>query len=220
MTCCCIASTVSTNTLRVSKEWIACLAVSCIDEKSRTPRVDSERPYATPSGFERTGSLNTPPTVWLNAVANLRAKHMRGRGRLAEYLSKLNSLPDFTREAASPDALFSAAYGHKKGAATCKECDPSYVADRGPRKQEIVVHYGTIASGNQVMRSAAERDQVSVELSGVLCFEMEAAGLINSFPCLVIRGICDYSTPTRTRTSGGSRMQQQQRQRAQRRCCQ
>src|SRR6202041_2219606 len=27
----------------------------------------------------------------------------------------------------------------------------------------------------------------------VLCFEMEAAGLVNHFPCLVIRGICDYS---------------------------
>ena len=55
------------------------------------------------------------------------------------------------------------------------------------------MHYGTIASGNQVMRSAAERDRVSAELGGVLCFEMEAAGLMNSFPCLVIRGICDYA---------------------------
>lgn len=31
------------------------------------------------------------------------------------------------------------------------------------------------------------------KLGGVLCFEMEAAGLMNTFPCLVIRGICDYS---------------------------
>jgi nucleoside phosphorylase len=148
---------------------------------------------ATSSGFERTGLLNTPPIVLLNAVANLRAKHMRGRGRLAEYLSKLDILPDFTRAAAGPDALFSAAYDHKKGAATCKDCDSSYVANREPRRQELVVHYGTIASGNQVMRSAAERDRVSTELGGVFCFEMEAAGLMNSFPCLVIRGICDYA---------------------------
>lgn len=28
---------------------------------------------------------------------------------------------------------------------------------------------------------------------GVLCFEMEAAGLMDSYPCLVIRGICDYA---------------------------
>jgi nucleoside phosphorylase len=148
---------------------------------------------ATPSGFERTGSLNTPPTVLLNAVVNLRAKHMRGKRRLGEYLSKLDSLPDFTREAAGPDALFNAAYDHKKGVTTCDECDSSCLADREPRMRELVVHYGTIASGNQVMRTAAERDRVSAELGGVLCFEMEAAGLMNSFPCLVIRGICDYA---------------------------
>jgi nucleoside phosphorylase len=147
---------------------------------------------ATPSGFERTGLLNTPPTVLLNAVANLRSKYMRGRGRVAEYLIKLDSLPDFAREAAGPDALFNAAYDHE-GGATCKQCDTSHLADREPRRQDLVVHYGTIASGNQVMRSAAERDRVSAELGGVLCFEMEAAGLMNSFPCLVVRGICDYA---------------------------
>ena len=59
--------------------------------------------------------------------------------------------------------------------------------ERPPRGNEgTVVHYGTIASGNQVMRDAAERDRVSAEFGGVLCFEMEAAGLMNSFPCLVI----------------------------------
>ena len=38
-----------------------------------------------------------------------------------------------------------------------------------------------------------ERDWISSELSGVLCFEMEAAGLMNSTPCLVIRGLSDYA---------------------------
>jgi nucleoside phosphorylase len=147
---------------------------------------------ATPSGFERTGSLNTPPTILLNAVTNLRAKHIRGRGRLGEYLSKLDIIPKFTREAAGPDTLFAATYDHE-GGGTCRQCDTSHLADREPRRQEVVVHYGTIASGNQVMRSAAERDKVSAELGGVLCFEMESAGLMSSFPCLVIRGICDYA---------------------------
>ncbi|KAL9468319.1 hypothetical protein ACSS6W_010013 [Trichoderma asperelloides] len=36
------------------------------------------------------------------------------------------------------------------------------------------------------------RDKLATE-KDVLCFEMEAAGLMNHFPCLVIRGICDYS---------------------------
>jgi nucleoside phosphorylase len=42
------------------------------------------------------------------------------------------------------------------------------------------------------MKDALVRDKLSAE-KGVLCFEMEAAGLMNHFPCLVIRGICDYS---------------------------
>lgn len=134
---------------------------------------------ATLSGFERTGSLNTPPTVLLNAVANLRAKHMRGRSRLLEFLSKLDNLHDFTREAAGSDVLFKA--GSKQEVA------------RPARSQAVTVHHGTIASGNQVIKDAVVRDKLSAELGGVLCFEMEAAGLMNSFPCLVVRGICDYA---------------------------
>ncbi|KAK5636040.1 hypothetical protein RRF57_011752 [Xylaria bambusicola] len=51
---------------------------------------------------------------------------------------------------------------------------------------------GLIASSNQVMRNASIRDKLSME-KDVLCFEMEAAGLMNQFPFLIVRGICDYS---------------------------
>jgi nucleoside phosphorylase len=147
---------------------------------------------ATPSGFERTGSLNAPPAVLLNAVTHLRANHMRGRSMLLKYLSKLDRLPDFTREAADLDTLFEAQYNHV-GGLTCGRCSKKYTVAREARRQAVVVHHGTIASGNQVIKHAAERDRVSAELGGVLCFEMEAAGLMNSFPCLVVRGVCDYA---------------------------
>jgi nucleoside phosphorylase len=55
-----------------------------------------------------------------------------------------------------------------------------------------VAHYGTIASGNQVVKDATVRDQLGREFNA-LCVEMEAAGLMNDFPCIVIRGICDYA---------------------------
>jgi nucleoside phosphorylase len=42
------------------------------------------------------------------------------------------------------------------------------------------------------MKDASIRDKLVAERN-VLCFEMEAAGLMNHFPCLVIRGICDYA---------------------------
>jgi nucleoside phosphorylase len=97
------------------------------------------------------------------------------------------------RDNAGSDALFEASYEHV-GGDTCDSCSKDRIVKRQPRgSQEFVVHYGTIASGNQVMRDGAARDRVSLELGSVLCFEMEAAGLMNSFPCLAIRGICDYS---------------------------
>jgi hypothetical protein len=42
------------------------------------------------------------------------------------------------------------------------------------------------------MRSAKQRDILGKNY-GMLCFEMEAAGVMNLAPCLVIRGICDYA---------------------------
>jgi nucleoside phosphorylase len=56
------------------------------------------------------------------------------------------------------------------------------------------VHYGLIASGNQVVKDAELRDSLDESLGGnVLCVEMEAAGLMNDFSCVIIRGICDYA---------------------------
>ncbi|KAF4894779.1 Vegetative incompatibility protein HET-E-1 [Colletotrichum fructicola] len=54
------------------------------------------------------------------------------------------------------------------------------------------IFYGLIASANQLMKDAEVRDKFAAQ-KDVLCFEMEAAGLMNHFPCLVVRGICDYS---------------------------
>jgi nucleoside phosphorylase len=54
------------------------------------------------------------------------------------------------------------------------------------------IHYSLIASANHLMKDASVRDRLAAE-KDVLCFEMEAAGLMNHFPCLVIRGIYDYA---------------------------
>ncbi|KAK4653514.1 hypothetical protein QC762_0084380 [Podospora pseudocomata] len=64
----------------------------------------------------------------------------------------------------------------------------------GGKLRNMRVHYGLIASGNQVIQDATFRDRLDEEFGGhVLCAEMEAAGLMNNFPCIVIRGICDYA---------------------------
>ncbi|KAF6800127.1 kinesin light [Colletotrichum sojae] len=148
----------------------------------------------TPSGFARTGMLNMPPPMLLAAVARVRAHEFRGRSKFHDHLSKLEDVARFQRARAGHDILFQATYDHE-GHQTCDGCRPDKQVSRPQREstEEVDVHYGTIASGNQVMRTATERDRVSKGLGGVLCFEMQGAGLMNNFPCLMVRGICDYS---------------------------
>lgn len=42
------------------------------------------------------------------------------------------------------------------------------------------------------MKDGRARDDIAQRLSA-LCFEMEAAGMMDNLQCLPIRGICDYS---------------------------
>jgi nucleoside phosphorylase len=139
----------------------------------------------------RTGCLNAPSPVFLSAVSNLQALHYRGRSSLAAHLRAFDRLATFNQERGS-DVLFEATYYHVGGGA-CEQCSQKREVKRALRDQSVVIHYGTIASGNQVIKDGITRDKISQELGGVLCFEMEAAGLMNIFPCLVVRGICDYA---------------------------
>ena len=80
----------------------------------------------TLSGFEQTGFLNTSPMILFNAVAKLRANQVRGKSRVIEYASKLNSLPTFTRENAGLDVLFETNYNHV-GETACEYCSKGRV---------------------------------------------------------------------------------------------
>ncbi|KAJ5928829.1 hypothetical protein N7466_007785 [Penicillium verhagenii] len=145
--------------------------------------------------FQETGSLNKPPMVLLNAVTKLRADSMIEKGSLQLIISNVLQKDQDTRELfARPcqDWLFSSAYNHPSGISDCSACDQSHLMAREPRAtDEPQVHYGLIASGNQVMKDAKRRDSIAKKLD-ILCFEMEAAGLMDQLPVLVIRGICDY----------------------------
>ncbi|CAN9255245.1 unnamed protein product [Alternaria alternata] len=147
----------------------------------------------TLEGYKRTGYLNAPPASLLFALNSMKTDGILEKGKMLEYISRLGvERPIFARQTAGPDVLFAGDYEHVAGS-RCDGCDPARLIKRDERKQVTHVHYGTIASGNKVIKKAKERDRISKLLGGVLCFEMEAAGLMNSMPCLVIRGICDYA---------------------------
>jgi nucleoside phosphorylase len=148
--------------------------------------------------FERIGMLNKPPQVLLTAVSQLQADHRLRPSRIPEYLSEMatkhpSMMSKFAYCGQRQDQLFEAHYEHNNSEDNCENCDPCRVVARPHRLGDCPkIHYGLIASGNQVMKHGGTRDRWARELS-ILCFEMEAAGLMDHFPCLVIRGICDYA---------------------------
>ncbi|KAJ5904683.1 uncharacterized protein N7473_001599 [Penicillium subrubescens] len=149
------------------------------------------------SQFKRTGMLNRPPKVLLTALATLQAHHLTEDSRIVEFVSNLQAkmAPHKATKFARPtqeDCLFQAEYDHI-ASDTCVDCDRSKLLPRTPREhQDPVIHYGPVGSANQVVKDGRRRDQLARDL-GIYCVEMEAAGLMNDFPCLVIRGICDYA---------------------------
>ncbi|OPB38238.1 hypothetical protein A0O28_0013420 [Trichoderma guizhouense] len=55
-----------------------------------------------------------------------------------------------------------------------------------------VVHFGVIVSGDSVMKSGQHRDEIASREKAI-AFEMEGAGVWESFPTVVIKSVCDYA---------------------------
>lgn len=146
--------------------------------------------------FQRTSLSVRPPQHLATAVSALRTSHERTPATLSSIITDLISEGKIGRHYSNPgqdaDQLFDSEYNHVPEMDDCLDCDVSKLVNRHLRPSEQPkIHYGGIASGNRVIKNAQVRDDVSRKL-GAICFEMEAAGLIDHFHCLVIRGICDY----------------------------
>lgn len=153
--------------------------------------------------FQETGFLNQPPVLLRTALATLKATYEMKGHRLVEdankNLEKIRRRSKYKQPDPASDRLYKSHILHPSNSPD--ECDiacgnnTACLITRPERDEEDLdpaIHYGLIASGNQLMKDARIRDKLAAERN-VLCFEMEAAGLMNHFPCLVIRGICDYS---------------------------
>ncbi|KAF9638105.1 Ankyrin-3 [Lasiodiplodia theobromae] len=159
---------------------------------------------ATKDGPQVKGSLNRPPPALLYGLAALQAKHEQSPSDVPNIIADLEKTNDYMvnergykHPGQKKDRLFYPSCAHPKGDLDCEDCSAQHEVQRKPRKSsDPEVHYGTIASGNVVVKDAEDRENLikhHPSASKCLCYEMEAAGVMNNFPCLVIRGICDYS---------------------------
>jgi nucleoside phosphorylase len=162
---------------------------------------DRVNPTSTnPDGLELKNTLNRPRDLFLNVVKALQSKH-QGLSNDEEpgfvtFLNKaIEARPRMRARypGADEDRLFEPTYEHPGAEVTCESCNHESIVPRSSRPNtEPEIHTGLIASVTSVRRDSLTRDKLRQKFN-ILCFEMEAAGVMNNFPCLVIRGISDYS---------------------------
>lgn len=153
--------------------------------------------------WERKGSLDKPPQVLLSALSHLQAERELSPSKVPGILQDMrtkyplmtNKPPGYIHQGLSNDRLFAPTYDHNSaGGDDCSQCDACSEVVRAERhSSDPEIHYGTIASSNLLVKDAKTRDNIAARAGQeCICVEMGAAGLMDRFPCLVIRGICDY----------------------------
>lgn len=161
---------------------------------------------AGPNGqWELKGVLSKPPLVLLHALPALQSEHEMTAPKVPELLEAMwtrmpqmktpsGKDPSYIHQGVDNDRLFSPAYDHIDGH-NCDDCDPSKQIQRDTRMTtDPQIHYGIIASGNTLINDTSTRDKIADSAGrDCICVESGAAGLMDPFPCLVIRGICDYA---------------------------
>lgn len=121
--------------------------------------------------FERAGVLNKPPQLLLTAVSKLQAEHRLAPSKIPALLSEAVARNPLTTEkfayrGEDQDLLFDYEYDHHDSGNTCNNCDTTRVVPRAARaSHDSVIHYGLIASGNQVIKHGRTRDKLARDLT-------------------------------------------------------
>jgi nucleoside phosphorylase len=151
-------------------------------------------------------TLGRPNTEIRALLAKLKGLHERKmlQGKMAGYMDVLRGEPELAAAypGAAQDRLFESTYRHVTDGMSCGECGcDGELVQRARLEQSDVqpaVHFGLIASGDTVMKSGKDRDAIARQ-AGVIGFEMEGAGVWDNFPCVVIKGACDYADSHKTK---------------------
>lgn len=131
-----------------------------------------------------TGVLNKPPPEALTAIAAMDMRYMMEGGCLTDLikdaLSKRPKMKDaFSRPSIHKDILFKYDFDHIAGE-DCTRCSRRMIQERPQRATiEPIIHYGLIGSGNLVIKDGRTRERLR-QKHDILCFEMEAAGMMAS----------------------------------------
>ncbi|KAF4494054.1 Kinesin light chain [Fusarium agapanthi] len=120
--------------------------------------------------------------------------------KIESFMDVLRRDPELHAEypGSTEDKLFKATYRHADNQRSCEQagCKGDLIkrcrlstTDVPPKP---AIHFGLMASADTVMESGEDRDRIA-SADDVIAFEMEGAGVWDSFPCIIIKGGCDYA---------------------------
>lgn len=138
-----------------------------------------------------------PPEELSTAVSSLRAEYDDEdlSKCIVDEVDSENRRKESYRRPAEDHLLDSTAL-HQDRACECLHgltTSPSLIRrEARPSTDHIKTHRGIVGSADQVLRSAKERDRLSRERN-IVCFEMEAAAVMELTNGITIRGIADYA---------------------------
>lgn len=127
------------------------------------------------------------------ALSHMEMEHMVHGNQILDHIHLSMQKDGFGFPEEANDVLFETDYQHE-GGATCATCSPDRAIRSRPERpdRKPVIHFGVVASGSSIIKHAPTRDRIMKEHNAI-CVDREAIGLMNHFPCLVIRGIADYA---------------------------
>ena len=163
----------------------------CVPEKESVGIVHYDHGKDTEEGFFPNGRQSETPAIVRSAIGNIKLtkeKPFKSGNEFSRYLTALQEKDEdgkFLCPSQQDDQLFEYIIDEDK--------QTQKLVKRDPRDEfELTkVWYGRIGSGNSLMRNPRRRDELRDKYD-LIGLEMEAAGIMNTLPTGVIRGVCDY----------------------------
>ncbi|OJI82984.1 hypothetical protein ASPTUDRAFT_123282 [Aspergillus tubingensis CBS 134.48] len=163
------------------------------------------------------GRPNREIRTLLNAMAARRTRE-QFQSEIMEYLRGMQQSENRWNHPEIDDILFDSHYGHthRDPAAECscleldsldQICEEALQSDcstigcdknrivrsrESPETHHVSIHIGTVGSADIAMKSGQHRENLFKE-EKVIAFESTGAGVWDTFPCIILKGVSDYA---------------------------
>lgn len=149
--------------------------------------------YEADGKFLLKGSLNKPHPILISADGALEEDEIMDKSRMRKTLKRITKQPKYAKPESNNDLCKKDRHITGNDCTECLNSTDKRAAQHVVQSAEPVVHRGLILSGSGVVKNPEDRLRLRRGHTDAICFEMEAAGIMDEIPCLVVRGISDFA---------------------------